>query len=274
MLQAYYRFAPKKIETILKKPSILDVEAADRIRTDGTIAIVSAAVSEKPDLQEASRYLNENYQVMSRARDAEGGIFLCGNADLSEMYSLFPDEAKHALQFGIDVAAEREHVRAGEQTFVLLHHTNLTYGVAGDERQASTYLISNEMKMLENYTNQLRAMGIRMAVTDSVYELIGEDTAVRYIGFVERGKYSFKLYEILDAYPAKERQKRLEAKPKFQEAMNLFYQDDFYLARSLFTEVLKENPGDEVAKWYVFICEKYLDQGAAGDISYGLFSGE
>jgi hypothetical protein len=274
MLQAYYRFAPKKIEKILKKSSILDVEIDDQIRMNGTVAIVSAAVSERLNQQEAARLLNENYQVISRARDAEGGIFLCGNADLSEMCSLFPDAAKHALQFGIDVITGRENARQSEQTFVLLHYTDLTYGVAGDDKQASAYLLSGDMRMLERYTGQLRAMGIRMAVTDSVYELVGEDTAARYIGFVERGRYSFKLYEILDAYPAKERQNRLETKAKFQEALNLFYRDDFYLARSLFTEVLKENPTDEVAKWYLFICEKYLDQGSAGDISYGLFSGE
>jgi hypothetical protein len=190
------------------------------------------------------------------------------------MCSLFPDAAKHALQFGIDVITGRENARQSEQTFVLLHYTDLIYGVAGDDKQASAYLLSGDMRMLERYTGQLRAMGIRMAVTDSVYELVGEDTAARYIGFVERGRYSFKLYEILDAYPAKERQNRLETKAKFQEALNLFYGDDFYLARSLFTEVLKENPTDEVAKWYLFICEKYLDQGSAGDISYGLFSGE
>ena len=64
---------------------------------------------------------------------------------------------------------------------------------------------------------------------------------------------------MLDAYPVNERQKRAAMLEVFQKALNLFYQDDFYLARSQFMEVLKECPSDEVAKWYVFLCEKCLD---------------
>lgn len=274
MLQAYYRFAPKQIEKILNKPSILDVEVEDQVELNGTVAIVSVAVSETLARQEALKRLNENYRVFSEVRGAENGIFLCGNTDLSELSFLFPGGAGDGVSFGIGVVNRREYVRAKEQTFVLLHHTNLVYGVAGDDRQASTYVLSRELKVLEAYTEQLRAMGIRVAVTDSVYERLQQDVAARYIGFIEKGKYTFKLYEILDAYPAKERQNRLDTKHKFQDALNLFYQDDFYLARNLFTELLKDDPTDDVAKWYLFLCEKCLDSGSTGNISYGLFAEE
>jgi hypothetical protein len=164
-----------------------------------------------------------------------------------------------------------ENIRTREQTFVLLHHTGLVYGVAGDTAQASTYVLSADMRILNAYTEQMRALGIRMAVTDAVHELIDENTASRYIGFVEKGIHTFKLYEILDAYPANERQSRLSTRAKFKDALNLFYGDDFYLARSMFTEVLKENPTDEVARRYVFICERCLEEKAGQIDSYGLF---
>ena len=66
-----------------------------------------------------------------------------------------------------------------------------------------------------------------MAVTDAVYEVVEKDAACRYIGFIEEGDYSFKLYEVLDAYPARERRRRIEANGKFQEGLSLFYRDDF-----------------------------------------------
>lgn len=272
MLQAYYRFAPKQIERLLDKPSILDVEIPGEVQMKGTMAVVSVAMSERFSQQEMVRRLNDNYrQIVQAAKD---GMFLCGNADLSSLSFLFPDAVRQAISFGIDVMTCKEAERAREQSFVLLHHANVVYGVVGDDRQASVYVLSPEMKALGSCCDKLRALGVRMAVTDSVYELAGEELAARYIGFAEKGRYSFKLYEVLDAYPAKERQIRLDTKQKFQEALNLFYQDDFYLARSLFTEVLKENPTDEVAKWYVFLCEKCLDSGTAGGISYGIFAEE
>lgn len=272
MLQAYYRFAPKKIERLLNKPSILDVEIPGEVQMKGTMAVVSVAMSERLSQQEMIGRLNDNYRQIAQA--AGDGMFLCGNADLSSLSFLFPDKVQQALSFGIDVMTCKEAERAREQTFVLLHHANVVYGVVGDDRQASVYVLSQEMKALGSYCDKLRALGVRMAVTDSVYELAGEGLAARYIGFAEKGRYSFKLYEVLDAYPAKERQIRLDTKQKFQEALNLFYQDDFYLARNLFTEVLKENPTDEVAKRYVFLCEKCLDSGTAGGISYGIFAEE
>lgn len=272
MLQAYYRFAPKQIEKLLDKPSILDVEESDHVQMNGILAFVRVSISGSLEKEEALTRLNENYEVILGAKNAGEGVFLSGNSDLSALNFLFPGKAQGALAFGIDAVMRREDVRTKGQTFVLLHHTRLIYGVAGDERQASTYVLSQEMRVLEHYTDKLRGMGVRMAVTDSVYELLTGDIPVRYIGFIEKGSYCFKLYEILDAYPAKERQHRLDTKQKFQEAMNLFYQDDFYLARNLFTEVLKENPTDEVAKWYLFLCEKCLNSASAGEISYGLFS--
>ena len=111
-----------------------------------------------------------------------------------------------------------------------------------------------------------------MAVTDSVYELIEKETAGRYIGYLESEGYTFKIYEILDACPAKERQKRLDTKEKFEKALNLFYQEDYYLGRNLFTEVLKECPDDEVAKWYLFLCEKCLNAEYGKSVSGALFS--
>lgn len=271
MLQAYYRFAPKKIERLLHKPSILDVEVPGEVQMKGTMAVVSVAMSERLSRQETVRRLNDNYRQIAQA--AKNGMYLCGNADLSSMSFLFPDEVQQAMSFGIEVMTCREAERAKEQTFVLLHHADIVYGVVGDDRQASVYVLSQEMKALGSYCDKLRALGVRMAVTDSVYELAGGTLAARYIGFAEKGRYSFKLYEVLDAYPAKERQIRLDTRQKFQEALNLFYQDDFYLARNLFTEVLKENPTDEVAKRYVFLCEKCLDSGTNG-ISYGIFAEE
>ena len=273
MFQAYYRFAPKQIEKLLEKPSILDVEVNDHVQMKGILAFVLVSVKESLEGRQALARLGENYRVIQDAGYEKEGIFLGGNTSLSALNFLFPGAAKNALQFGIDAVTRREDVRAqGGRTFVLLHRTDLVYGVAGDEKQASAYVLSREMQVLENYTDRLRGMGVRMAVTESVFELIGAQAPARYIGFVEKGSYRFKLYEILDAYPAKERQQRLDTRPKFEEAMRLFYQDDFYLARNLFTEVLKENPTDEVAKWYLFLCEKCLNSTGAEDVSYGLFA--
>ena len=111
-----------------------------------------------------------------------------------------------------------------------------------------------------------------MVVTDTVVHDISEQYTYRYIGYVEENEMVFKLYEILDVYTEKERRIRLSANEKFQQALELFYQDDFYLARNVFTDVLKECPEDGLAKWYMFACEYHLNHPEI-EHSYGLFDG-
>ncbi|MBO5093454.1 MAG: hypothetical protein J6C33_03735 [Lachnospiraceae bacterium] len=270
ILQGYYRFAPKQIETILGKSSILDVTPNDRVHITGTLAFISYPENEQAGKWEYLNRMNGAYEQLSKKQKEYGGILLSDNNDLTTLQLLFQEETKKALYFGIDMATSFWETRK-DTLFVLLHRTAFLYGVAGNEEQAFTYALSKEMKALEKYVARFRSLGIRMAATDSVYELIEKETAGRYIGYLEENGNTFKLYEILDACPAGERGRRLAANEKFQKALNLFYQGDYYLGRNLFTEALKECPDDEVAKRYLFLCEKCLNGDYGKTASCALF---
>lgn len=270
VLQNYYRFAPKQIEQILGKTSILEVEPGDKARNSGTLAFVSYFQNTGIDETSYLQRVNKEYHYLGEKQKEYEGILLSDNSDLSTMQFLFQKETQKALNFGVEVAMNKENI-SRDQAFVLLHRTSFVYGVIGDEDQAFTYLLSNEMKMLERYVDKLRSIGIRMAVTEEVYEQIEKETTARYIGYLEEKSYRFQLYEILDACTARERQRRLDSREKFQRALDLFYRGDYYLGRNTFTEVLKESPNDEVAKWYLFLCEKCLNT-SQGKVSCALFS--
>ena len=271
VLQGYYRFAPKQIEKIFGKSSILEVEPNDRIHLTGTLAFVSYPENKHMSEAEYLHQMSLKYETLGEKQKEYEGILLSDNSDLTTLQLLFQEETAKALSFGIEVIMSSEENRK-DAPFVLLHRTSFVYGVAGDEQQAFTYVLSKEMKLLEKYVESFRAIGIRMVVTDSVYEVVERKTTGRYIGYLEAGDCTFKLYEILDACPAKERTRRLDTKEKFQKALNLFYQGDYYLGRNLFTEVLKESPQDEVAKRYLFLCEQCLNTDYGKHSSCALFS--
>ena len=88
------------------------------------------------------------------------------------------------------------------------------------------------------------------------------DGPVRYLGYLllSDSQERIRLYEVLDACPLREGKQKALTDQKFQKGLSLFYQHDFYLARSTFNEVLRENPEDSMAKWYLFTCEKYLNE--------------
>lgn len=82
---------------------------------------------------------------------------------------------------------------------------------------------------------------------------------------------SYKLYEILDAYPGMERDLRKAYDQNFQKAVNLFYRSDFYLARNLFSTILRACPGDGIARWYLFACEYLFNQEGETAPDFSLF---
>ena len=270
ILQAYYRFAPKEIEKILDKQSILDVQPSDRIKAEGTLSFVSFSINEKIGEQEYVKEMNNNFSLLEEIRKEYNGIVLAGNSEMSVLKVMFKEDAIKPLQFGIE-AVTRKADGDISKTFVLLHKTPFMYGVVGSDEQAFTYIHSKEMNILEKYVDMLRSLGIKMAVTDAVYDVIEASVQVRYIGFIKDGSYSFKIYEVLDAYSSRERLRRIDLKVKFQKALNMFYQSDFYLSRNLFSEVLKECPSDEVAKWYLFLCEEYLSGQNKDSLTYAIF---
>ena len=67
---------------------------------------------------------------------------------------------------------------------------------------------------------------------------------------------------MLDAEAIRIHKERLETMDRFNEALEFFYQQDFYFARNMFTEIVKVSSGDELAKWYLFECERYLNEAA------------
>lgn len=54
--------------------------------------------------------------------------------------------------------------------------------------------------------------------------------------------------------------------------MKLFYQCDYYLARSKFSEIIKECPEDGIARWYIFACEALFNQDDYQNAKHALFS--
>lgn len=261
-LQVYYRFAPKDIEKIMGKKSILDVKIDEHVKMEATLAYISFNINEKQKLQEQFKYITDCYNNLGEKRKKHNGIIFNSSCDLSISQMMFRNEVSEAVQFGIEMASGDNCVNDKNNAFVLLHRTSFIYGVAGDNEQNFTYVHSAEMKCIEKYIEQLRNIGVHMIVTDYVYSRIKNDTLCRYAGYVEEGELKFHLYEVLEVYPERERQARMEMLAKFEQAIKLFYQADFYFARTLFTEILKACPNDELAKHYIFKCESCLNNYA------------
>lgn len=261
--ESCYRFAPKNIEMILGKNSITEVEDGDMALLHGTVAIISSG-EPGGDNQKTSDTMNRLITLVEKHREAKKGFFVSGQYNLTKLNVLFLDDSRESINFGVSFLHEFYEDKFIESlhTGILLHYSEYLYGVAGTNQQSFPFLLSKEVDKLEKYAEWFRRMNIRMVITESVKVREESGAALRYIGYIRGGESQEKLslYEVVDACSLRKRSLKLETNQKFQKALELFYQHDFYLARSTFSDVLKEDPEDQMAKWYLFTCEKYLNE--------------
>lgn len=266
--EAYFRFAPKKIEKIIGKDDITEVQIGDTKRINGTVAIIENGRDEKLDEVNLKKR-NSFFEVVEKCSEANNGIFISAEDDLTTMKVLFLENDKESIRFGTDLSRDRISNNGSFNETLLLHYESFLYGVFGTKDQAITFLSAKDITALEDYTRWLGDLGVSMVVTESVKERETGPWDFRYIGFIlpdENDKSRrINLYEVLDASNAEIRRGKKKTMDAFQSALDMFYEKDFYFARNAFTDILHEVPQDEIAKWYLFECERLLNGIAEPD---------
>ncbi len=263
IFEAYYRFAPKNIETIMGRDSIFDVKNGDMVRVKGTLMLLS---SKREGFGERKvKSLTNIITYMNQFEDEQEGILVSQDSSLSVLQFLFLDEydrtAARATQFIHRNSSDPD----SEFVSGLLYDDAFIYGVAGTKSQSLSFLTSPHSKELEDYASWFSDMKVPLVVTEGVVKR--EDPGqTRYIGFVllDSDGAKLNLYEVIDAESARLRQLKLSTREKFEETLQLFYSKEYYLARNQFSEILKECPEDNLTRWYLFESERYLNSEIKG----------
>ncbi len=230
--EAYYRFAPKNIETILKKTSITEVRSGDSINVRGTLAFAATRFNSADELV--------NFLGEKKEKERQG-IIVSSNSELNLFKILFLQENTKVTSFGIDYIKRNGDFESNKGQTVLLYFGSFTYGISGTADQSFAYLASDENQELEMAVRWLKDRKVGLVITEDVKLREAIEYKTRYIGYLElsTGKIRLNLYEVLDACPSRERQQQLFYLDRFGKALDLIYRKHFYLARSEFSEILK-----------------------------------
>ena len=260
IFEGYYRFAPKNIETIMGKDSIFEVQNGDITKVSGTLMLFSTESGNGDFSDRRVKSLVNIISFMDHFSEKEDGILVSQDSSLSVLQFLFLDRERHTTSTATQFLHRNTSDRGSDFVSGFLYYDDFIYGVAGTRTQCLAFLTSIHTKEMESYAIWFQSMRIPLVITESIARR--EDTGqIRYIGFIilDSDGRKIKLYEVIDASPAKVRQLKLMSKDKFEETLELFYSKEYYLARNQFSEILKECPEDSLAKWYLFESERYLN---------------
>lgn len=257
-LESVSRFLPRNVEKILGKKSIDDVRFGDSARISGSLAYLTINVKVRTGLT------LEDAKARTRAfvdyRNENDGILLANDSRMRKFKMLTRDENTQVISSTVNLINK---VRDTGTTIFLFHDT-FTYGVAGTDEQSLVYLISPHDELVENCSKWFAAMNLPFVVSEDVKNREDYDGALRYIGYLPDADHS-KVYEVLDANPEKVRKSKIYMLDDFEEAIEMFYSKDYYLARTAFSDILKVVPEDTMSKWYLFECEKHLSGDRVSD---------
>ena len=280
-IRSYQRFVPEQLTELLNRAAVAEVSLGDSRRLTGDIGLFSVGnrAEARDVLQDDAfvDFINHSFGIFQECVRDNNGSMISSGLRLSAMETMFPRDAADGVKAGLDFLG-RTQKKAGEgipvpHPFLILHRASFLYGVAGQETRLFPYLSSGEMEFLGSFAQRFHGVGVRIIMTEAYWkQLEGRGFDARYIGFVSDEEWgTYKLYELLDAYPELEKKVRLGYEERFQEAVNLFYRNDFFLARNLFSTLLRACPEDGIVRWYLFACEHYFNQEGTDEVDYQLF---
>ncbi|MBM6924795.1 HAMP domain-containing protein [Pseudoflavonifractor phocaeensis] len=280
VIQAYRRFVPWGMERLLDRASVMEVSFRDARTLTGSMGLFSVNNRDRArqalEDEDYVQFVSNCFRMLRESAKAHQGQMLAGSFELDAAPVFYPEDTGSAVQAGLDLMGELERQPAVQgwrpDYFLMLHYTSFLYGIAGTEDRVFPLISSSEMEFLGSFADRFRSAGVRMVLTEDILNRLTIGCNTRYIGYVASadGRHSFKLYEALDTYQDIERNLRIRYDQRLQEGIRLFYHNDFYLARNLFSSLLKACPQDGVVRWYLFACE-YFFNSDPGQVDYRLF---
>lgn len=269
------KFMPLGLETLVGKKDSSLIAVGDFAITQGSMIQFSLDSMKSLPGQEYMNFVEKSFSVLGELQKMEPSVHVQCDADFTRNKYFFSGEYDAALNFAMEASrkfGELTEAKNKKRLF-LINSGGYFCGISGTTERAIPVTFCKDDEILDKYETSIRNSGLEVVLTENVLEKLKNHYSVRYIGYIKdpSSDRSIKLYECLDVYIESKRKLIIGTEEKFQRALNLFYSDDFYLARNTFNEVLQMNPTDQITRWYLFSCEFYLNDQGKSDICYGLY---
>lgn len=264
MSDIYYRFMPLSMIEILGKDNLANLTPGSGIQ--GNYAVLSVQIRNTGatgSIEVREEKINRFFNLINTQAVKQNAIPIVDRANLSGMLLICKDGVVSAIRTALAILANVDTYNAGKEEaeqldmMFLLHRSDIFVGICGDEERYIPVLITPELESIMSNNRIMTKLGSRLLVTGQAYsELETEDGfESRYIGTLGIAENRDGFYEFYDDRNAEEAHLLKITNSNFRKAMKLFEQGYLYEAKNLFAAVLQDNPGDMVARYYIFRCE-------------------
>lgn len=263
----YFRFVPQRIFRLLGKDNLGDLQPGSHVQGDYNVLCVNLWLSsDKMPLRAEQELINRFFNIINEISDQYDATLVVDSVNLCSLKVICPKDGEDGVSIALAALAQIDGHNASaalhsrlDVTF-LLHRAELYYGICGDEQRYIPAMISQGLEAMTQRLPLIRQLSSRLVVTQDAYATLDSERYYnRFIGFLgDRGQQSRGLYDFYDGSSPEIIRLINDTRLTFDKAMQLYQQKRYYDAKNLFAVVLRENQYDNVARHYIFQCEKKL----------------
>lgn len=281
MNEAYSRFVPNQFLEFLGKKNFVDIQLGDQVQKEMTVLFTDIRgftdLSETMTPKETFDFINHYLGYMEPVIRQNNGFIDKYMGD--SIMALFHESVDDAIDAAIAMRKTLERFNAdradlGNSTIdsgIGIHTGNLMLGVVGGEGRIDGTVISDAVNLAS------RLEGLTKIYQTSI--IISEDSLIK---LKNPGNYNFRfldvarvkgkkeavyIFEVLDGEPEETRVLKMQTRQIFGKGIEAYKNRQFPEAIDLFTEVVKVNPHDAAATFYISRCRNITGKQLPDDWS-------
>ena len=269
---AFGRFVPHDFLNILEKKNILEIELGDHVKEEMTVLFSDirgfTSLSESMTPEDNFRFINSYLGTMGPIVREHNGFIdkFIGDA----IMALFRNESDNAVDAAVEMLKgldkyNREH-RSGRSKVKIgigLHRGEMMLGTIGENNRMEGTVISDSVNLAARIESMTKMYGVSLLISEKVYESLEKKNKylVRKIDTViVKGKEKpVTVYEVFNSDTPELRNLKKKLRQNFEEAIDLYYAQDYSAAKKIFEAHLKELSEDKAAAIHLERCKEMLN---------------
>ncbi len=251
---------PKVLVKILGKDGVEQLEFGKQVTREVSVLFCELKslnnVVKTLSLEENFNYINSYMKVVSPLIKRFNGFVDKYLGDgIFAVFSKPQDaiECAHSILRAISVKNKNQKNLPAIDAKICVNSGNVVFGVFGDGPHKSPTVVSDEVSLLMKIQELNGYIGTNLLISKRTILQLPQnfDFEYRYTGdlVLEDGR-NFALFESLNCYSKRKRDKLLKSKNRFEEGVRAYNEHDYETAKECFEIVLKTVADDEVSFVY------------------------
>ena len=275
MNEAYYRFVPKQFLEFLGAQSVLDVKLGDQVQKEMSVLFTDirefTSLSEVMTPKETFDFLNDYLSRMEPVISRNQGFIDKYIGD--SIMALFTGNVENAIDAAIEMRAALADFNLQRKldnklpvnSGIGIHTGNLMLGIVGGHGRMDSTVVSDAVNLASRVEGLTKIYGTSLIISQDTLIKLQDPGRYNYrfldVVKVKGKKEAVYIFEVLDGEPEEVKRLKIETKPEFGRALQLYKNKEFDEASAIFKRVYQLNPDDRGAELYIARCKNILEFG-------------